>query len=134
MYRLANELRSEQSLPPLPQDRRLDDADVESNVAEAVASHIPLECSDVTTSFSSCDSRMVKQGLESGYIMLALPLPGFAGKIGSKELDSEGAQLPRLGRELAGVAKLAGVRGVFHSDELPAYGIEDEHVQSVRMN
>ena len=64
--------------------------------------------------------------------MLALPLPGFAGKIGSKVLDSEGSQLPRLGRELAGAAKLAGVRGVFHSDELPAYGIEDEHVQSVR--
>ena len=40
--------------------------------------------------------------------------------------------MPRLGRELAGAAKLAGVKGVFHSDELPAYGIEAEHVKSVR--
>ena len=47
--------------------------------------------------------------------MLALPLKGFAGKIGSKILDVEGAQLLCLGRELAGAAKLAGVRGVFHS-------------------
>ena len=47
-------------------------------------------------------------------------------------MDVDGAQLPRLGRELAGAAKLAGVRGVFHSDELPAYGIEEEHVNAVR--
>ncbi|MED5498015.1 MAG: hypothetical protein VX872_10700, partial [Candidatus Thermoplasmatota archaeon] len=66
------------------------------------------------------------------YTMLSLPLNGFAGKIGSSSLDVEGAQLPRLGRELAGAAKLAGVRGVFHSDELPAYGIEEEHVEAVR--
>ena len=63
---------------------------------------------------------------------MALPLPGLAGKIGSKQLDSEGSQLPRLGRELAGAAKLAGVKGVFHSDELPAYGIESDNVESVR--
>ena len=42
-----------------------------------------------------------------------------------------GAQNPRLGREFAGAAKLAGVAGVFHSDELPAYGIEAEEVESI---
>ncbi|MFL2978831.1 MAG: hypothetical protein ACJZ59_07255 [Candidatus Thalassarchaeaceae archaeon] len=42
--------------------------------------------------------------------------------------------MPRLGRELAGAAKLAGVAGIFHSDELPAYGIEQEHVNRVREN
>ena len=64
--------------------------------------------------------------------MLALPLPGLSGLIGTKQLDDEGAQIPRLGRELAGAAKLAGVKGVFHSDELPAYGIEKEQVDEVR--
>ena len=43
----------------------------------------------------------------------------------------DGAQMPRLGRELAGAAKLAGV-GVYHSDELPAYGIEQEFVDATR--
>ena len=47
-------------------------------------------------------------------------------------MDKEGSQLPRLGRELAGAAKLAGVKGVFHSDELPAYGIDQDHVDGVR--
>ena len=132
MYRLANELRSSLGLPPLPPNRDLDDTGIESEVAEAVAKHIPLEYSDVTNAFASCESRMVTEGLAKGYTMLSLPLNGFAGKIGSKTLDVEGAQLPRLGRELAGAAKLAGVRGVFHSDELPAYGIEKEHVEAVR--
>ena len=132
MYRLANDLRSSLGLPQLPPNRNLDDSDMESDVVEAVAKHIPLEYTDVTAAFASCESRMVTDGLTEGYTMLALPLKGFAGKIGSKILDVEGAQLPRLGRELAGAAKLAGVRGVFHSDELPAYGIEEEHVESVR--
>jgi glutamyl-tRNA(Gln) amidotransferase subunit E len=132
MYRLANDLRSSLGLPPLPPNRDLDDIGIESEVAEAVAKHIPLEYIDVTNAFASCESRMVTEGLARGYTMLSLPLNGFAGKIGSSSLDVEGAQLPRLGRELAGAAKLAGVRGVFHSDELPAYGIEEEHVEAVR--
>ena len=132
MYRLANELRSSLGLPPLPPNRERDDFDMESEVAEVVAQYIPLEYTDVTNAFASCESRMVADGLAEGYTMLSLPLKGFTGKIGSKTLDVEGAQLPRLGRELAGAAKLAGVRGVFHSDELPAYGIEGEHVEAVR--
>ena len=59
-------------------------------------------------------------------------MPGFSGLIGKKEFDEDGAQMPRLGRELAGAAKLAGVAGIFHSDELPAYGIEQSHVDIVR--
>ena len=132
MYRLANELRSSLGLPHLPPNRDLRDDQTEANVAEVVAKHLPLEFTDVTSSFESCESRMVVEGLTKGYTMLALPLKGFNGKIGSKTLDVDGAQLPRLGRELAGAAKLAGVRGVFHSDELPAYGIEQDHVENVR--
>ena len=131
-YRLANELRAQTSSPPLPPDRRSDDASLEAEVAQTVAEHLPLTLENVSESFSSCDSKMVQSGLNSGSIMLALPLPGLAGKFGVKSADKEGAQLPRLGRELAGAAKLAGVKGVFHSDELPAYGIESEHVDAVR--
>ena len=74
---------------------------------------------------------MVQNGLKKGHVMLALPLPGFNGLIGKKTIGMHGAQNPRLGREFAGAAKLAGVAGVFHSDELPAYGIEAEEVESI---
>ena len=132
MYRLANTLRQELNLPLLPTDRRLDDSSTEAEVARVVEQHLPAELSDVTSVFSNCESRMVREGLDSDYKMIALKLPGFAGRFGTKTLDSEGSQLPRLGRELAGAAKLAGVRGVFHSDELPAYGIEQPFVDGVR--
>ena len=131
-YRLANTLRGQLSLPALPSDRRLDDASTELSVRDKVAQALPLQLTDVTEVFADCESKMVVNGLQKSYTMLALPLPGLAGKIGTKQLDSEGSQLPRLGRELAGAAKLAGVKGVFHSDELPAYGIEISNVESVR--
>ena len=131
-YRLANTLRGQLSLPALPSDRRLDDASIEASVRDKVAQALPLQLTDVTEVFADCESKMVVNGLQKSYTMLALPLPGLAGKIGTKQVDSEGSQLPRLGRELAGAAKLAGVKGVFHSDELPAYGIEISNVESVR--
>ena len=131
-YRLANELRAELSLPPLPSDRRLDDDELESKVAKEVADLLAPKYVDLTEYFADCESKMITKGLDQLHTMLGLPLPKLAGKIGVKQLDAEGAQLPRLGRELAGAAKLAGVKGVFHSDELPAYGISESHVAKVR--
>ena len=49
-------------------------------------------------------------------------------------MDDDDSQLPRLGRELASAAKLAGVAGIFHSDELPAYGIDQNLVDLVQSN
>ena len=131
-YRLANQLRAANSMPLLPCDRRLDDRAVEQVVRQKVANLLPLSLFDVSELFANSQSKMIIQGLASKSQMLALPLPELAGKIGSKELDVTGAQKPRLGRELAGAAKLAGVQGVFHSDELPAYGIDREEVVEIR--
>jgi glutamyl-tRNA(Gln) amidotransferase subunit E len=131
MYRLANQLREEASLPELPPDRRLDSIPVENRVALSTVSRLPLEISDLSDLFIHSSSDMIQKSLSSGSVVLALKLPGFSGKIGSKELDENGAQLPRLGRELASSAKQAGVAGIFHSDELPAYGITEIEVNAV---
>ena len=124
-HRLANELRAELGVEPLPSHRDLDDASVEASVAEKVADQMPFQLHDTTSAFKNCESQMVAESLSAGAIVLGLSLSGFGGKLGSKTLDEEGAQLPRLGRELASAAKLAGVKGIFHSDELPAYGITE---------
>ena len=125
-YRLANQLRANHELPLLPDDRREESVSVQDKVTEL----LPQNLVDVSSKFVNCEAKRVKSGLDAGSIMLALPLPGFNGLIGTKELDSEGSQMPRLGREFAGAAKLAGVAGVYHSDELPAYGIEKEFVDA----
>ena len=131
-YRLANELRAMLNLPPLPSHRDDDDEATELQVAQSVAEHLPEAMSDVTSLFASTSSGMVSESIGNGNVMMALPLKGMLGRLGSKTLDEDGAQLPRLGRELAGAAKLAGVKGIFHADELPAYGISQEEVDEVR--
>ena len=124
-HRLANTLREQMSLPPLPNHRDEDDPTTEATVCAAVEAAMPLQMFDVTTHFGGCDSKMIRASIDSGAVVLGLSLPGLAGHLGTKQLDAEGSQLPRLGRELASAAKLAGVKGIFHSDELPAYGITE---------
>jgi len=131
-YRLANQLRTALNLPPLPEDRRQDNDTVEAEVAAAVTGRYVLNLHDVTPHFKATSSGMVEQALANGAVMLALALPGMHGLLGTKTPDEQGAQLPRLGRELAGAAKLAGVKGIFHSDELPAYGLTSNEVNAVR--
>ncbi len=56
----------------------------------------------------------------------AIKLEGFKGLIG-KEIQPG----RRFGTELAAYAKKMGVSGIFHTDELPAYGITEEEVETV---
>ena len=101
-------------------------------MAKAVGEHLPLALQDVSSVFADTSSGMIADGLAGGSVMMALPLKGLLGRLGKKLPDEDGAQLPRLGRELAGAAKLAGVKGIFHADELPAYGITSDEVGAVR--
>jgi len=131
-YRLANELRSEAELPPLPADRELDSKPVENRVKLATSNRIPLDIHELSGLFFDCESEMVSSSIEDGSSVLGIALPGFSGRLGKKTPIENGSQLPRLGRELASAAKLAGVPGIFHSDELPSYGIGSAEVDAVR--
>ena len=133
-YRLANQLRKNASLPPLPPNRDLDSSPVENRVALSASKRIPMEIIDLSDTLSSCESQKVSNAVKHGSSILAVRLPGFSGLLGSRSFDNQGAQLPRLGRELSSAAKLAGVAGIFHSDELPAYGISDSDVTTAREN
>ena len=132
MYRMANLLRKQANLPLLPPDRKDTEVTIENRVAIAARSRLPMEIQDISEPLSACESKIVRDAISNGSSTLAVRLPGFSGKLGSKELDSEGSQLPRLGRELASAAKLAGVAGIFHSDELPAYGISENDVNAIK--
>ncbi|MDA0715102.1 MAG: Glu-tRNA(Gln) amidotransferase subunit GatE [archaeon] len=131
-YRLANTLRASIKAPMLPAHRNEDDEGIEQEVKDMVSALFSQPPRDVSVCFSSSTSDMVVKGLGQKNIMLGLKLPHLAGHLGTKTIDASGAQMPRLGRELAGAAKLAGVQGIFHSDELPAYGITQDEVDDVR--
>ncbi|MGB0489385.1 MAG: hypothetical protein ACPGK0_02290, partial [Candidatus Poseidoniaceae archaeon] len=60
-YRLANTLREAAGQTALPPDRRMDDAETEAAVAEAVAARFPETLHDVSSAFASSTSGMVER-------------------------------------------------------------------------
>ncbi len=84
------------------------------------------EIADVTHIFQNTRSPIIKRAIRKGCV-LALRLHGFAGMVG-KEIQPG----RRLGSEFSDRAKKAGVGGIFHTDELPAYGITEEEVLALR--
>ena len=81
---------------------------------------------DVTEVFSKCPSKVIKSALDEKGKVMAVKLSGFIGV-----MNGDGGKL-RLGAEMAQYARTKGVKGIFHSDELPNYGIEKEFVESLR--
>jgi glutamyl-tRNA(Gln) amidotransferase subunit E len=69
---------------------------------------------DVTGLFSGTGSSILKKAK----MILAVRLNGFSGLTGSEIQPGR-----RLGTEMSDYAKKCGVGGIFHTDELPAYGI-----------
>jgi glutamyl-tRNA(Gln) amidotransferase subunit E len=76
---------------------------------------------------SKAASRIVKKILEGGGRIIAIRVPGFAGMVGFEPYNNI-----RLGRELGKLVKFYDIDGVFHSDELPNYGITEEEVAAVK--
>jgi len=87
---------------------------------------LPEAPQDVTSVFSDTDSGLVEGAIDDGGEVWALALPGFHGHLGTKDEHDH-----RLGRELAGYARSQGASGLFHTDELPAYGITEDEIEDV---
>lgn len=82
---------------------------------------------DVTDIFEGTDSSVIQGALSEGGTVQAFPLPGFDGLLG-REIQPD----RRLGTELSDHAKRHGAGGIFHTDELPAYGITADEIASLR--
>jgi glutamyl-tRNA(Gln) amidotransferase subunit E len=88
-------------------------------------SDIKEEFIDVTDILSSAQSKIVQSALSQGGVTLAVKLPGFKGLLKRELIPNV-----RLGTEMAKRAVFWGrVGGIFHSDELPAYGIDSSEVE-----
>ena len=86
------------------------------------------ETVDVSEIFKDTGSRILGSALRRGGRVMAVRLPGFGGLTG-RELCPD----RRLGTELSDHARFGGgVKGIFHTDELPGYSITEEEVQTLR--
>lgn len=96
----------------------LDDRDAE----------VEEEIHDVTELLENSESKVVQSTLsEENSAVLAIILRGFNGLIGREVQPGR-----RLGTEFSEHGKKMGVKGLFHTDELPAYGITQEEVDTIK--
>ena len=83
---------------------------------------------DVSDLFAATAAKMLRNSIDSGNAVMAAGLPGFAGAIGVELGPGR-----RLGSEISDYAKMAGVKGIIHSDEdLDKYGITAAEAESLR--
>lgn len=87
-----------------------------------------LDVKDLKEVLAGTKSKVVLSALKANNVVLGTKLVGFAGLLGRELQPSR-----RVGSELSDYAKVrAGVGGIFHSDELPAYGITLQEVDRLR--
>ncbi len=82
---------------------------------------------DVTDIFKNCKSKIIQKVLDEGSVVKVIKAKGFARIFGFEPYPGI-----RLGKQLGELVRFYGLGGVFHSDELPNYGIEEQEIQKVR--
>ncbi len=83
---------------------------------------------NVTGVFKNTKCKVIQKALEKKQQVLAAKLVKFRGLL-SLELSPQ----LRLGTEMADRARFWGrVGGLFHTDELPAYGITEQEIEELR--
>ena len=82
---------------------------------------------DVTDVFRSCNSKTIQSALNGGSVVKAVKVKGFGGMLGFEPYPGI-----RLGKQIGEIVRFYGLGGIFHSDELPNYGIELQEIQQIR--
>ena len=81
----------------------------------------------ITNLLQNCNSKIIKKSLENGDVIKAIKVEKFAGLFGFEPYSGI-----RLGKEIGQLVRFFGIGGVFHSDELPNYGIENNDIQNIQ--
>ncbi len=87
-------------------------------------SKFELNILNVSDIFKNTESKIIKDSLKTGAKVMGFRVPFFARLLKSEKF--------RFGKELAEHVKVFGIKGIFHSDELPAYGITETEVDALK--
>ncbi|HUT28137.1 MAG TPA: Glu-tRNA(Gln) amidotransferase subunit GatE [Methanomassiliicoccales archaeon] len=126
------EIKGAQDLSLLPtyvrneMERQRSLIEIKQILEKRSASPVPIEAKDISALLQGSRSKVIHSALSKGGKVFCASLPSFVGTLRSAD-----GRL-RLGSEMAQHARSRGVAGIFHSDELPAYGITSEEVVSIR--
>jgi glutamyl-tRNA(Gln) amidotransferase subunit E len=102
--------------------------DLSDEIKKKIGNSLEIIEFDATDIFKNTNSNTLKKILITGTACVAcIVVKKFAGFVGKEnEFHS------RLGKELGAIAKSYGLGGVFHSDELPNYGISSDEISHIR--
>ena len=81
---------------------------------------------DVTELMQECNSKIIKKSIEKQEKIFGIKIKKLKGIFGFEPYSDV-----RLGKEIGQLVRFFGIGGVFHSDELPNYGIEDIDIKRV---
>ena len=101
--------------------------DVKKVLRDRGARKVDPEIKDLSGLLRDTRCKVLKGALDSEGKILAVRLPKFSNTLGPTE-----DKVKRLGPEMASHARVAGVKGLFHSDEFPGYGMTIAEVEDVR--
>jgi glutamyl-tRNA(Gln) amidotransferase subunit E len=82
---------------------------------------------DITELFSKCKSKIIQNAIKENQKIIAISFKNMAGMFGFSPYEGI-----RLGKEIAELVRFFGIGGVFHSDELPNYGVEESDLQELK--
>lgn len=126
------EIKGAQDLSLLPayvrneMERQRSLIEIRRILKERGAAPVPVEARDISALLKDSRSKVIHTALSKGGKVFCSALPLFVGVLRSPDSKL------RLGAEMAQHARSRGVAGIFHSDELPAYGITAEEVAAIR--
>jgi glutamyl-tRNA(Gln) amidotransferase subunit E len=81
---------------------------------------------DITELFSKCKSKIIQTAIKKQQKIFAISFRNMGGMFGFTPYDGI-----RLGKEVAELVRFFGIGGVFHSDELPNYGVEKTDIENL---
>ncbi|UCE36070.1 MAG: Glu-tRNA(Gln) amidotransferase subunit GatE [Thermoplasmata archaeon] len=90
------------------------------------------EIKDLTDIFKTTECKVLLDMIKEGGIVIGIKMKGFSGLMGdglSQRLETNRRGV--LGPELAAYLGPLGIGGLFHSEELPGYGITNEEMEKV---
>ncbi len=82
---------------------------------------------DITELFSKCKSKIIQTALKKNQKIMAITFRNMAKMFGYSPYEGI-----RLGKEIAELVRFFGIGGVFHSDELPNYGVEEIDLEKLK--
>jgi len=82
---------------------------------------------DITELFAKCKSKIIQSAIKKQQKILAISFNNLGGMFGYAPYEGI-----RLGKEIAELVRFFGIGGVFHSDELPNYGVEKTDIENLK--